>query len=76
MTRHQLDDGSHAWVMRCDRSGCNTQVDSDTTADALKTHHDAGWFIGRISGDRCPDCVAVGHESPSTPFRFRSEGES
>lgn len=61
------------WVMRCDcwhpdhgMDGavllrCGTEGDPSPTQPPLRQYREAGWFIGKTSGDKCPDCLAAGH---------------
>ena len=66
------------WVMRCDcwhqdhgiKAGqerrCKTKGEPSPTQPPLEPYRVAGWFIARSHGDRCPECLAMGHD-PISP---------
>lgn len=37
------------------------------TQPPLEAYAAAGWFIARLHGDRCPDCLAAGHAPSAEP---------
>ena len=70
------------WVMRCDcwqdhgvdrTKGavllrCPTEGEPSIEQPELKQYAEAGWFIAELSGDRCPDCLARGHNPTTAPY--------
>ena len=62
------------WVMRCDcwhadhgtdGTGrllrCHTEGEPHNSQPELQQYADAGWYIAKVHGDLCPDCLSAGH---------------
>ena len=72
--RRGPDKRDKRWVMRCDcfhqdhglEAGlvhrCKTEGEPSATQPPLEQYRDAGWFIARTHGDRCPTCLGMGHK--------------
>jgi hypothetical protein len=61
---HQSETSAYAWLLECD--SCHHR-DSDRhpgryspSTPVLYRYHLRGWYIARVNGDRCPNCVAAG----------------
>lgn len=72
--RSGLDRRDKRWVMRCDcwhldhgrdekgrANRCTTEGSPSATQPPLRLYLEDGWFIAQSSGDKCPNCLSVGH---------------
>lgn len=65
--RGWLSDKDHRWAMFCDRPGCEMRSDPAPTQHdlpSLAEFQEAGWFVAKLSSDRCPSCFAL-HGAPA-----------
>jgi hypothetical protein len=53
--------------MRCDQPGCDTETPPEAKQPDLRTLFEQGWFIAKLSGDRCP---AHFHTATTEPMRW------
>ncbi|AHH16563.1 hypothetical protein NONO_c17630 [Nocardia nova SH22a] len=60
MTRTWVSDTDRRWVMKCDQSGCATRSEEFPREPPLAEFQNRGWFIAKLWGDICPDCLARG----------------
>lgn len=79
MTRQWVDDGARVpkdkrWVMRCDVGStdtnvarCQTRTEPTWKQRPLSEYVATGWFIAKLWGDVCPDCLAAGHQPTAEP---------
>jgi hypothetical protein len=61
---HESETSAYAWLMECD--SCHHR-DSDlypgrssSSTPVLYRFHVRGWYIAKVNGDCCPNCVAAG----------------
>jgi hypothetical protein len=69
MTRQWVSDKDHNWVMACDQTGCTTRSEPFPKSPDLEIFQQRGWFIGALSGDTCPTCLANGVTPTAQPYR-------
>jgi hypothetical protein len=70
--RRGPDTRDRRWVMRCDvrradDSRCPTEGEPSREQPPLEDYAGAGWFIAKVHGDICPDCLAKGYQPRSEP---------
>lgn len=82
MTRQWVDDSKKKprdkrWVMRCDYGDgvrgaqrCSAASEPFEWQPPLELFVERGWFIAKLSGDRCPACVALGRHEGIEPSRL------
>jgi hypothetical protein len=87
MTRQWVDDHKKKprdkrWVMRCDYGDGDRRLQRCTTTSEpfewqppLERFVERGWFIAKLSGDHCPECVALGRHEGIEPSRLMTRGD-
>lgn len=88
MTRQWVDDHKKKprdkrWIMRCDYGDGDRSAQRCTAASEpfvwqppLELFIERGWFIAKLSGDRCPACVALGRHEGIEPHALMSAGDT
>lgn len=85
MTRQWVDDHKKKprdkrWVMRCDHGSgaqrCTAASEPFVWQPPLELFVERGWFIAKLSGDRCPACVALGRHEGIEPSPLMTIGDT
>jgi hypothetical protein len=80
---HKKKPRDKRWVMRCDYGDgvrgaqrCTTASEPFEWQPPLELFVERGWFIAKLSGDRCPACLALGRHEGIEPSPLMTRGDT